>query len=144
MDLKHKIGTRQARVAVIGLGYVGLPLAVEFARSGFQVVGFDLDQKRIDAINHGETYIGDVPEYTMRELAGSKRMRATRDFDELLEMDTVSICVPTPLRKTRDPDLTFIISALDEIQPRIHKDQLIILESTTYPGTTEELVKPKL
>jgi UDP-N-acetyl-D-glucosamine dehydrogenase len=144
MTLKSKIETRQARVGVIGLGYVGLPLAVEFARSGFHVVGLDVDAPRVDAINNGQTYIGDVADHTMRELAGSKRLRASRDFDELLEMDTVSICVPTPLRKTRDPDMTFIVAALEEIRPRLHRDQLIVLESTTYPGTTEELVRPKL
>jgi len=144
MSLQSKIETRQARVGIIGLGYVGLPLSVEFARSGFPVVGFDVDRKRVDAINGGGTYIGDVPEYTMRELAGSQRLRASRDFDELRDMDAISICVPTPLRKTRDPDMTFIVSALDEIQPRLRKEQLIVLESTTCPGTTEELVKPKL
>jgi UDP-N-acetyl-D-glucosamine dehydrogenase len=144
MNLQSKIETRQARVGIIGLGYVGLPLSVEFARSGFPVVGFDVDRRRVDAINSGGTYIGDVPEYTMRELAGSKRLRASRDFDELRDMDAISICVPTPLRKTRDPDLTFIVSALDEIQPRLRKEQLVVLESTTYPGTTEELVKPRL
>jgi UDP-N-acetyl-D-glucosamine dehydrogenase len=144
MSLQSKIETRQARVGIIGLGYVGLPLAVEFARSGFPVVGFDVDRMRVDTVNAGGTYIGDVPEYTMRELAASKRLRASRDFDELRDMDAISICVPTPLRKTRDPDLTFIVSALDEIQRRLRRDQLVVLESTTYPGTTEELVKPKL
>jgi UDP-N-acetyl-D-glucosamine dehydrogenase len=144
MDLRAKIGSRQAQVGVIGLGYVGLPLAVEFARSGFQVCGFDVDRGRVETVNEGHTYIGDVAEHTMRELAGSRRLRATRNFDELREMDTISICVPTPLRKTRDPDLTFIVSALDEVVPRLRAGQLIVLESTTYPGTTEELVKPKL
>jgi UDP-N-acetyl-D-glucosamine dehydrogenase len=144
MDLKDKIERRQARVGVLGLGYVGLPLAVEFARSGFSVTGFEVDRGRVDAINDGRTYIGDVSEFTMRELQSSKRLRATRDFDQLAEMDTISICVPTPLRKTRDPDMTYISSALDEIRPRLHRGQLIVLESTTYPGTTEELVKPKL
>jgi UDP-N-acetyl-D-glucosamine dehydrogenase len=144
MDLKEKIERRQARVGVLGLGYVGLPLAVEFARSGFPVTGFEVDRRRVDMINEGRTYIGDVSEFTMRELQASKRLRATRNFDELAEMDTISICVPTPLRKTRDPDMTFILSALDEIRPRLHKGQLVVLESTTYPGTTEELVRPKL
>jgi UDP-N-acetyl-D-glucosamine dehydrogenase len=144
MDLKSKIEQRQAKVAVLGLGYVGLPLAVEFARAGFQVVGFEVDGRRVESVNAGRTYIGDVTEYTMRELAASKRLRATTDFGQLADMDTVSICVPTPLRKTRDPDLTFIVSAIDEIRPRLHRDQLVVLESTTYPGTTEELVRPKL
>ena len=144
MELRSRIERRQARVAVIGLGYVGLPLAVEFARSGFSVTGFEVDALRVEAINRGETYIGDVSEYTMRELVQSKRLRATIDFGQLAEMDTISICVPTPLRKTRDPDMTFIIGALDEIRPRLRKGQLVVLESTTYPGTTEELVRPKL
>ena len=144
MTLNVKIQNRQARVAIIGLGYVGLPLAVEFARSGFHVTGFEVEAQRVDAVNRGVTYIGDVAEHTMRELIASKRLRATTDFNELSEMDTVSICVPTPLRKTKDPDLTFILSALDQIKPRLHREQLIVLESTTYPGTTEELVLPKL
>jgi UDP-N-acetyl-D-glucosamine dehydrogenase len=144
MDLNGKIERRQARVGVIGLGYVGLPLAVEFARAGFSVTGFEVDGRRVEAINAGRTYIGDVSEFTMRELAASKRLRATTDFGELAQMDTMSICVPTPLRKTRDPDLTFIVSALDEIRPRLRAGQLVVLESTTYPGTTEELVRPKL
>jgi UDP-N-acetyl-D-glucosamine dehydrogenase len=144
VTVRTKIATRQARIGVIGLGYVGLPLAVEFVRSGFHVVGFEVNGDRVDAVNSGRTYVGDVNEFTMRELVASKRLRATEDFSELAEMDTVSICVPTPLRKTRDPDLTFILNALDEILPRLHRDQLIILESTTYPGTTEEVVRPKL
>ena len=144
MDLMERIEKKRARVGVIGLGYVGLPLAVEFSRAGFAVTGFEVDARRVGEINAGRSYIGDVSDYTMRELAASKRLRATTDFDELAQMDTISICVPTPLRKTRDPDLTFIIGALDQIRPRLHAEQLIVLESTTYPGTTEELVQPKL
>ena len=144
MDLRSKIERRQARVGVIGMGYVGLPLAVEFARSGFAVTGFEVDERRVAAVNSGHSYIGDVTEYTMRELVDSKRLRASCNFGELADMDTISICVPTPLRKTKDPDLTYIVSALDEIRPRLHRGQLIVLESTTYPGTTEEVVKPKL
>jgi UDP-N-acetyl-D-glucosamine dehydrogenase len=144
MNLRSRIEQRQARVGVIGLGYVGLPLAVEFARSGFQVTGFEVDGRRVEAVNRGETYVGDVTEYTMRELAMSRRLRATGDFGEIAQMDTVSICVPTPLRKTRDPDMTFIVGALEAIRPRLRPGQLVVLESTTYPGTTEELVRPKL
>ena len=144
MDLMERIEKKRARVGVIGLGYVGLPLAVEFCRAGFAVTGFEVDARRVDEINAGRSYIGDVSDYTMRELAASKRLRATTNFDELAQMDTISICVPTPLRKTRDPDLTFIIGALDQIRPRLRAGQLIVLESTTYPGTTEELVQPKL
>jgi UDP-N-acetyl-D-glucosamine dehydrogenase len=140
----ERIEKKRARVGVIGLGYVGLPLAVEFSRAGFAVTGFEVDARRVAEINAGRSYIGDVSDYTMREMAASKRLRATTDFDELGQMDTISICVPTPLRKTRDPDLTFIIGALDQIRPRLRAGQLIVLESTTYPGTTEELVLPKL
>jgi UDP-N-acetyl-D-glucosamine dehydrogenase len=144
MELKDKIERRQAQVAVIGLGYVGLPLAVEFARAGFSVTGFEVDPQRVEAVNRGHSYIGDVTEFTMRELLASRRLRASGNFDELGQMDTISICVPTPLRKTRDPDLTYIVSALEAIKPRLRRGQLIVLESTTYPGTTEELVRPKL
>jgi len=144
MDLMERIEKKRARVGVIGLGYVGLPLGVEFCRAGFAVTGFEVDARRVDEINAGRSYIGDVSDYTMRELAASKRLRATTNFDELAQMDTISICVPTPLRKTRDPDMAFIIGALDQIRPRLRAGQLIVLESTTYPGTTEELVQPKL
>jgi UDP-N-acetyl-D-glucosamine dehydrogenase len=144
MDLMERIEKKRAHVGVIGLGYVGLPLAVEFSRAGFAVTGFEVDARRVGEINAGRSYIGDISDYTMREMAASKRLRATTDFDELAQMDTISICVPTPLRKTRDPDLTFIIGALDQIRPRLRAGQLIVLESTTYPGTTEELVQPKL
>ena len=144
MELMERIEKKRARVGVIGLGYVGLPLGVEFSRAGFAVTGFEVDGRRVAELNAGRSYIGDVSEYTIRELVASKRLRATTDFDELAQMDTISICVPTPLRKTRDPDLTYIIGALDQIQPRLRAGQLIVLESTTYPGTTEELVQPKL
>jgi len=144
MELMERIEKKRARVGVIGLGYVGLPLGVEFSRAGFAVTGFEVDGRRVAELNAGRSYIGDVSEYTIRELVASKRLRATTDFDELAQMDTISICVPTPLRKTRDPDLTYIISALDQILPRLRAGQLIVLESTTYPGTTEELVQPKL
>src|SRR6185369_766389 len=144
MELMERIEKKRARVGVIGLGYVGLPLGVEFSRAGFAVTGFEVDGRRVAELNAGRSYIGDVSEYTIRELVASKRLCATTDFDELAQMDTISICVPTPLRKTRDPDLTYIIGALDQILPRLRAGQLIVLESTTYPGTTEELVQPKL
>jgi UDP-N-acetyl-D-glucosamine dehydrogenase len=144
MELMERIEKKRARVGVIGLGYVGLPLGVEFSRAGFAVTGFEVDGRRVAELNAGRSYIGDVSEYTIHELVASKRLCATTNFDELAQMDTISICVPTPLRKTRDPDLTYIIGALDQILPRLHAGQLIVLESTTYPGTTEELVQPKL
>ena len=142
MDLRSKIERRQARVGVIGMGYVGLPLAVEFARSGFAVTGFEVDERRVAAVNSGHSYIGDVTEYTMRELVDSKRLRASCNFGELADMDTISICVPTPLRKSKDPDISFVVAAGTEVAARYHPGQLVVLESTTYPETTEELLLP--
>jgi len=144
MDLRSKIERRQARVGVIGMGYVGLPLAVEFARSGFAVTGFEVDERRVAAVNSGHSYIGDVTEYTMRELVDSKRLRASCNFGELADMDTISICVPTPLRKTKEPDISFIVAALESLLPHLHQGQLLLLESTTFPGTTEEVILPRL
>jgi UDP-N-acetyl-D-glucosamine dehydrogenase len=131
-------------VGVIGLGYVGLPLLVEFARAGFDATGIDLDGRKIEAINRGESYIADVPGDEVAAKVRSGRLRATTDFGVLRELDTVNICVPTPLRKTKDPDLSYIVSAVAEIAKHLHKGQLVVLESTTYPGTTEEVVQPML
>jgi UDP-N-acetyl-D-glucosamine dehydrogenase len=129
---------------VIGLGYVGLPLAVEFARAGFITTGIDLDQNKVRAINEGRSYIDDVAGSDVAELQSQGRLKAVGDFDALLELDTVNICVPTPLRKTRDPDLSFIVAAAEDIALRLHPGTLVILESTTYPGTTDELLLPIL
>jgi UDP-N-acetyl-D-glucosamine dehydrogenase len=135
---------RKARIGVIGLGYVGLPLAVEFAKAGYRVTGFEIDAKRVAALNAGRSYIQDVPTRELRDLVRSGRLNATLDFDELRRMDAIEICVPTPLRKTKDPDVSYIIAAVQEIAPRLRQGQLIVLESTTYPGTTDELVRPML
>jgi UDP-N-acetyl-D-glucosamine dehydrogenase len=143
-DLQEKIRTRKARVGVIGLGYVGLPLAVEFARAGLDVTGFDVDAGRVDDVNQGRSYIVDMSDGEMREILASGRLRATADFAQLADMDTINICVPTPLRKTKDPDLTYIVSAVRSIRDHLRRGQLIVLESTTYPGTTEEVVQPLL
>jgi UDP-N-acetyl-D-glucosamine dehydrogenase len=132
------------RAGVIGLGYVGLPLAVEFARAGYRTTGIDLDATKVRAIMDGRSYIDDVPSSEVAALRAEGRLDATTDFDVLSELDTVNICVPTPLRKTKDPDLSFIVSAAEEIAVRLHRGMLIILESTTYPGTTDELVIPIL
>ena len=143
-SLLDAIRARKARTAVIGLGYVGLPLAVEFGRAGYTTTGIDLDQAKTQAINAGRSYIDDVPTSDVADLRAKGRLSATTDFDVLRECDTVNICVPTPLRKTKDPDLSYIVSAAEEIAKRLHPGMLVILESTTYPGTTDELVLPIL
>lgn len=135
---------KQAHVGVVGLGYVGLPLVTEFARSGFQATGFEVDAAKADQINAGESYIGDVPSLTVKELVTGKRLRATTNFDYLKDCDAIVICVPTPLRKTKEPDVSYILAAAEEIVQRLHTGQLIILESTTYPGTTDEVLLPML
>ena len=142
--LEEKIRTRRARVGVVGLGYVGLPLAVEFARAGFSVTGIDLNEDKVRRVNAGDSYVGDIPSATLHPLVQAGKVRATSDFSALLELDTVNICVPTPLRKTKDPDMSFIVASCQEIAKYSHAGMLVILESTTYPGTTYELVLPML
>ncbi len=144
MSLIEKIRSRDATVAVIGLGYVGLPLAVELARAGFKAVGIDVVEEKVRRVNAGDSYIGDIPSEVLSECVKSGRLKATTDFSVLKSCDTVNICVPTPLRKTRDPDISYIVSAVEEIKKYIHKDMLVVLESTTYPGTTEEVILPML
>jgi UDP-N-acetyl-D-glucosamine dehydrogenase len=143
-QLKSKIEDRTANIGIIGLGYVGLPLAVEFAKTGFNVTGFDIDVKKISRINKGESYILDVPSIEVRDLVSSKKLKATPDKSLLNKMDVIIICVPTPLRKTKEPDISFILSATEDIAANLRKGQLIVLESTTYPGTTEEVILTKL
>jgi UDP-N-acetyl-D-glucosamine dehydrogenase len=138
------ITERRAKVGVIGLGYVGLPLAVEFASSGFDVTGFDVDKHKIEAINSGRSYIPDVPDADLGEMVHAKRLRATADMSELGRMDAIDICVPTPLRKTKDPDLSYVVKAVEAAAATLRPGQLVILESTTYPGTTDEVVQPML
>ena len=140
--LQEKIASHRARVGIVGLGYVGLPLAVEFAKAGFSVTGIDLNQSKTDRVNAGESYVGDVPSAALSELVREGKLRATTDFDAVSDLDTINICVPTPLRKTKDPDMSYIVSSCQEILNHIHAGMLIILESTTYPGTTEELLLP--
>ena len=143
-DLRGKIDAREARIGVIGLGYVGLPLVVELGNAGFSVTGFDIDAEKVRAISEGRSYIGDVESSEVARLLEEGRVTATTDFDELAEVDVINVCVPTPLRKTRDPDVSFIASAMKEIRKHLHEGQLIILGSTTYPGTTHEFVIPLL
>ncbi|PYQ70242.1 MAG: UDP-N-acetyl-D-glucosamine dehydrogenase [Acidobacteria bacterium] len=143
-QLLNHIQTRRARVGVIGLGYVGLPLAVEFARNGFATTGIDLDSRKIESIGRGTSYIPDVPSAEVARLVSNRQLRATADFSAIATLDTINICVPTPLRKTKDPDMSYIVSAVEAVAAHLHAGMLIVLESTTYPGTTEELVRPML
>ena len=142
--LADKIRTKTARVGIVGLGYVGLPLAVEYANAGYSVVGIDLQATKVDAINRGESYVQDVPTDEVKSLVAAGKLLATSDFSVISTLDTVNICVPTPLRKTKDPDMSYIVSATEEIAKYFHAGMLVILESTTYPGTTDELVRPML
>jgi UDP-N-acetyl-D-glucosamine dehydrogenase len=142
--LADKIRAKTARVGVVGLGYVGLPLAVEYANAGYSVVGIDLQPSKVDAINRGESYVQDVPTHEVKSLVAAGKLTATSDFSVISTLDTVNICVPTPLRKTKDPDMSYIVSATEEIAKYFHAGMLVILESTTYPGTTDELVRPML
>jgi UDP-N-acetyl-D-glucosamine dehydrogenase len=144
LDLKDKIRNRQARIGIIGLGYVGLPLAVEFAKAGFEVTGFDVDVAKVDAINRGHSYIGDVSSEDVAAASKAGKLSATTDMVKLHDMDAIDICVPTPLRKTRDPDLSYVVLAVDAVRAQLRAGQLVILESTTYPGTTTEVVQPAL
>src|SRR6516164_1122117 len=144
VSLERKIKTKKARFGVIGLGYVGLPLGLTLCDAGFDVTGIDIDTNRVDAIVAGRSYITDVREKDLQKAISSKRFRATTDLSEIRSLDAVSICVPTPLRKTKDPDMSYVISAADAIAKELRSGQLIILESTTYPGTTEELILPTL
>jgi UDP-N-acetyl-D-glucosamine dehydrogenase len=135
---------RRAKVGVIGLGYVGLPLAVEFARAGFDVTGFDVDPSKIEQINSGKSHIPDVSDADLAAQVSEKRLRATTDMGQLGAMDAIDICVPTPLRKTKDPDLSYVVKAVEAVAATLRRGQLVILESTTYPGTTDEVVQPML
>ena len=142
--LQEKIRDRSAKIVILGLGYVGLPLATVFAEAGFNVIGVDPDSRKVEILRRGESYIQDVPTNTLAQLIQSGKLRATTDFSVLAEADAVSICVPTPLRKTGDPDLSFILVATDELAKFMHPGIVVVLESTTYPGTTREILLPKL
>lgn len=142
--LETKIKDRTAAVAIIGMGYVGLPLAIEFGRVGFKITGIDISQKKIKTINDGRSDVEDVKDFEVKEIIDLGRLQVTDDFSVLDNCDVVIICVPTPLNKTKDPDVSYILAAVGEIGSRIHKGQLVVLESTTYPGTTEELIRPRL
>jgi UDP-N-acetyl-D-glucosamine dehydrogenase len=143
-DFTKKVESRRARVAVIGLGYVGLPLAVEFAQAGFKVTGIDVSPAKVKSVNRGVSYIADVASGALRPLVKKKTLRATADFRALKSADAISICVPTPLRKTGDPDISFIVEVVKEVRRHLHPGMLVVLESTTYPGTTTEVLLPEL
>jgi UDP-N-acetyl-D-glucosamine dehydrogenase len=143
-DLLSRIEGRDAHVCVIGLGYVGLPLAVAFAEAGFRVTGFDVDTAKVDSINAGESYIPDIETARLRTQVDAGRLDASTDPATLGQVDTVHICVPTPLGKTREPDISYVVTAADEVAKHLHTGMLIVLESTTYPGTTEDILAPRL
>jgi len=142
--LKEKIDRREVRICIIGLGYVGLPLSVEMARNGFAVIGVDLDRQRVSSLNGGINYIPDVEDSLLKEVVGRGLLRAVDRFDAIEESDAVIVCVPTPLTKHKEPDISHLISAAGEIAARLHPGMLVVVESTTYPGTTEELILPMM
>jgi len=143
-ELVQKFATRRATIGVVGLGYVGLPLAIVLAEAGYRVLGLDRDPQKVIRINEGDSYLMDVPGSAVRALVQSGKLSATTSYADLAAADGVSICVPTPLRKTGDPDLSFILDAARALQPALHSPMAVILESTTYPGTTRELLLPEL
>jgi UDP-N-acetyl-D-glucosamine dehydrogenase len=142
--LQKKIQNRTAKIGILGLGYVGLPLACEFAKVGFPVTGFEVDGSKVSSLLKGQSYIEDIPSQELKPLIQSKKLWATTDFSHLRRMDVTIICVPTPLRKTKDPDISFIADSASAIAKYLHREQLVVLESTTYPGTTKEFVMPML
>lgn len=143
-NLFQKIGDRKAKVGVMGLGYVGLPLAFEFAKAGFETIGIEINEGRVRSVNEGINYVQDIDNLELKELVQKGRLKATSDFSILKELDSVSICVPTPLNKNKEPDMSYIVNSIEEVSKYLHPGQLVILESTTYPGTTEEIVLPLL
>ena len=142
MSLIDKINNRSAKVGVIGLGYVGLPLAIEFVNAGYEVVGIDTDEDKVTSLNLGINYIKDVDDDLLKNSVENKRLTATTDFSTVNNLDTISICVPTPLNKEKNPDISYIVSVMEEVKNYLHEGMLIILESTTYPGSTNELILP--
>ncbi len=142
--LLEKIKSKQATIGIIGLGYVGLPLVIEFGRAGFQVVGLDIDPAKVEQLNRGESYIQHIPSEKIRDLIEQKRFESTADFSKTPGLDCILICVPTPLNANREPDMSFIVSTARQIAPHLRAEQMVILESTTYPGTTREVLIPEL
>lgn len=143
-QLSSRLTERKAQIGIIGLGYVGLPLAVAFAEVGFEVIGLDVDAEKVATLNTGTSYIPDIPTAQLAALVKSGKLRATTSYDDLRQVDAVSICVPTPLRKTKDPDMSYVIAAAESVASIAHSGMLVVLESTTYPGTTHEILLPRL
>jgi UDP-N-acetyl-D-glucosamine dehydrogenase len=143
-ELQQRIDSRQARIGVVGLGYVGLPLALEFSKVGFEVIGFDVDLRKVESLGRGVSYIEDVPSSEVARMVESGKLRASADFSDLSRCDVINVCVPTPLTKTKDPDVSHMARAVEDIRKRLRAGQLVILGSTTYPGTTHELFVPIL
>ncbi|MEO0224867.1 MAG: NAD(P)-binding domain-containing protein, partial [candidate division WOR-3 bacterium] len=143
-ELLRKIKNNDFKISVIGLGYVGLPLAVEFAKNGFEVYGIDIDKNKVKNINEGISYINDITNNELLDLVRKNKIKAFENYNILSEVDIIIIAVPTPLSKTKDPDLSYILNAVNNIKNYLKKGHLIILESTTYPGTTDEVIKPIL
>lgn len=143
-QLLEKINSKKAKVGVVGLGYVGLPLAVEKANAGYETIGFDVQESKVNKVNNGENYIGDVVDAELKELVEAGKLRATTDFSFIKDVDTVCICVPTPLDLYKQPDLSYVVNSTKAVAEYLHKGMIVILESTTYPGTTEEVLKPIL
>ena len=144
VKLKDKILNKKAKIGIVGLGYVGLPLAVEFAKVGFSVIGIEQSPKRMKQVNKGENYISDVEQRELEEVVNQKHLKATGEFNQLKKVDAICICVPTPLDKNKQPNISYVKSVTQQLSKIIKKGQLVILESTTYPGTTEEIILPKL
>ncbi|HLM45540.1 MAG TPA: NAD(P)-binding domain-containing protein, partial [Myxococcaceae bacterium] len=142
--LLERIRRREARVGVVGMGYVGLPLGMAFAEAGFPVTGLDVDTRKVDSIGKGESYIKHIPSAPLKELTSAGKLKATTDFARAKEMDCIIICVPTPLTASREPDMSYIVKTGEALAPHVRPGQLFILESTTYPGTTDEVLKPLL
>ena len=142
MNLINKINNKSAKIGVIGLGYVGLPLAVEFTNAGYEVIGIDINEKKVNKINLGNNYIKDVEDSYLKKAVKHNLLIATTDFSIVQDLDAISICVPTPLNKEKNPDISYIVSVMEEIKNYIHENMLIVLESTTYPGSTKELILP--
>lgn len=143
-ELILKLKNKTAKLGVVGLGYVGLPLAVEKAKAGYDVIGFDVQGQKVEMVNEGHNYIGDIVDEDLSDLVKAGKIKATTDFSFVSEVDAVSICVPTPLDKYKQPDLSYVVNSSKDVAKYLHRGMLIVLESTTYPGTTEEVLKPIL